>query len=1183
MTPKPTTILALVLALCMTAAAQQLSVENPPSVLLDKEFTANVTASGCNITGIEFTLAFDGSILKALNVMQGDFFSGATMTIPSNLSETINEGRVTLGIALMAGQDCGNGSLAEIRFKGTSAGDSDLRLENVTITDEGIQVVQNFSLVNSSVLVSSPTTTTTTSTTTSSTTTTTTIPVLSSEIIINEVMYDPGNGYRGEFVELYNDGDYPVNLSGWKISDSTSTDDLECFNGGSTVIAPKGYAVITPKNTSVTPLGNSTHLATDDKRIGNGLNNDGDIVSLIDINGNLTDRIDYSQMPWCDENRSLERISPDESYWNGSLEEGGTPGYANSVSPGGPRAVLDYYLPLKVLANKGFKMVIKVNNEGQGALKNFAITSAQPMIKGKSKANLNCNVSNSSLVGKSKGKSLAMNFSDINPGTSKLVHWTMKTQEDGNFTEFKATFRYQNSVGKVKKLSTEIRIHTLEREIYTGSANLDFLVDFDRDGIPDQILESVYGNTTNVSKVNYSVHSQLPPRGREFSIEINKSGWVYIPIDDPYNNTFPIEKITTENGTLLHSQNYWLEDNKIYIVDDPAQRYNITYNISVADIVINEIMYNPLNESCGEFVELYNKGNNSVNLTGWAISDSQSTDTLEGFNGDSAIIPPGGYAMITSNKSCVQIAENSTHLSTGDARIGNGLSNSGETITLRDDLRNLIDQMNYTGSTPCLDGHSLERVDPEENSSDSGNWFESPTEGGTPGSENDALPETTSTVPTTTVPTTVPTTIIQTTTTTTSTTSTSTPLTTTLQPATYGLVINEIMYNPDQCSDSYCEWIEVYNPTNQSIDLSGWYLCEDRLMEGYIDYPNGLLHSVNGMLIPSDGYALITDGGTGTLLYTNFNASLDAIALHVDAGSMCGGLSNSGETITLSNGSIAIALSSPYSKSGLGESITYDSSWGANGNGYSLERINPSADPADAVNWGESLTLGGSPGFRNTLYMLGVNGSTTTTSTSSSTTTSTSSSSTTTTLVTTSTTITSSTTSTLTTTSTSTTTIPPSFSTTSTTTSTTTTTTTTSSTTTTGLLVADFDSANPPAMESEIICKPDGKKNYRETGIDCGGPCRPCPETTTVTTLIEATSTATTSVMATPVTTSITTIITTTTIPSAPGIIGSVIAFSREWADEFSIAAILLLLSATGYAMKKGRGSASSRWSDKHL
>jgi len=59
---------------------------------------------------------------------------------------------------------------------------------------------------------------------------------------------------------------------------------------------------------------------------------------------------------------------------------------------------------------------------------------------------------------------------------------------------------------------------------------------------------------------------------------------------------------------------------------------------------------------------------------------------------------------------------------------------------------------------------------------------------------------------------------------------------------------------------------------------------------------------------------------------------------------------------------------------------------------------------------------------------------------------------------------------------------------------------------------------------------------------------------------------------------SITTPTTTTTISSAPRIIGRVITLSQEWSDEISIAAILLLLSITGYVLRrKGKGKRQKR------
>ncbi len=221
------------------------------------------------------------------------------------------------------------------------------------------------------------------------------------------------------------------------------------------------------------------------------------------------------------------------------------------------------------------------------------------------------------------------------------------------------------------------------------------------------------------------------------------------------------------------------------------------------------------------------------------------------------------------------------------------------------------------------------------------------------------------TITTTTVPQTPETT---TTTTTTSTTTTTIPA----KPIT----INEVMYNPVQ-NDNYNEWIEVYNPSGNSIDITtGWTLCNDRILAGYIDR-NGNIYNYINSTIPANGYAVITDGNSGTDVYSNFNVSSSAIALHVDANSLCGGLTNTGGTIILKNSSRIV------------DSVTYSNSWGANGNGNSLERT-------ESGNWAESLNIGGTPGYQNSVYSQSTTTTTTTTTSTTSTITTTSTTTTTT-------------------------------------------------------------------------------------------------------------------------------------------------------------------------------------------
>ncbi|MEM7819807.1 MAG: hypothetical protein QXD48_03180, partial [Candidatus Aenigmatarchaeota archaeon] len=58
----------------------------------------------------------------------------------------------------------------------------------------------------------------------------------------------------------------------------------------------------------------------------------------------------------------------------------------------------------------------------------------------------------------------------------------------------------------------------------------------------------------------------------------------------------------------------------------------------------------------------------------------------------------------------------------------------------------------------------------------------------------------------------------------------------------------------------------------------------------------------NTFEISANGYAIITDGGSGSQVYQNFNVSENSIALYVDANSICGGLINTNnKTIILKN------------------------------------------------------------------------------------------------------------------------------------------------------------------------------------------------------------------------------------------------------------------------------------------
>ena len=127
------------------------------------------------------------------------------------------------------------------------------------------------------------------------------------------------------------------------------------------------------------------------------------------------------------------------------------------------------------------------------------------------------------------------------------------------------------------------------------------------------------------------------------------------------------------------------------------------------------------------------------------------------------------------------------------------------------------------------------------------------------------------------------------------------------------VLIDEIMYDAED-ADTGHEWLEIYNNDSIPINLTGWKLFEDGTNHG--------LALNNGAWILSAGeFAVIAENpDTFRTDFPNFNSTLfDSTFV----------LSNSGEYLVLKNSSLYVF-----------ENITYNPSWGADGDGKSLQRTN---------------------------------------------------------------------------------------------------------------------------------------------------------------------------------------------------------------------------------------------------
>ncbi len=172
------------------------------------------------------------------------------------------------------------------------------------------------------------------------------VSALHGQIVFSEIMFDvPGVDYHDEFVELYNCSDSTIDLSGWQFSDSSASDVLTDAGQGMR-LKPGQFAVIldgsyfghsTTYDTIIPPQ--ALILTIDNGAFGqNGLaNTHGERLYLFDASGRVVATYRYSadNAPgYSDEKIKLCAGDAPEN-WANSLVKGGTPGFANSVSPAG--------------------------------------------------------------------------------------------------------------------------------------------------------------------------------------------------------------------------------------------------------------------------------------------------------------------------------------------------------------------------------------------------------------------------------------------------------------------------------------------------------------------------------------------------------------------------------------------------------------------------------------------------------------------------------------------------------------------------------------------------------------------------------------------------------------------------------------------------------------------------------
>ncbi len=165
-------------------------------------------------------------------------------------------------------------------------------------------------------------------------------------------------------------------------------------------------------------------------------------------------------------------------------------------------------------------------------------------------------------------------------------------------------------------------------------------------------------------------------------------------------------------------------------------------SIRLSDVVINELMYDPISgNDDDQYIELYNRSTNAVNLSGWTLSDAVTftfpSNTVLAVNG--YLVVGGNAARLIGNYTnlnsvnCLgnfggKLSHNGEHLA---LNMGDTLSSTnGQGVVTTTPIQIMVNDVTYGtggrwGQWAAGGGSSLELLDPNSNNRLAANWGDS--------------------------------------------------------------------------------------------------------------------------------------------------------------------------------------------------------------------------------------------------------------------------------------------------------------------------------------------------------------------------------------------------------------------------------------------------------------------------
>ena len=441
-------------------------------------------------------------------------------------------------------------------------------------------------------------------------------------------------------------------------------------------------------------------------------------------------------------------------------------------------------------------------------------------------------------------------------------------------------------------------------------------------------INSLKVNARDVTISQISTEPEFPLRNESFKVKVKlknlgtkKISGIWLKVFSFENqsekllDTLLVSKIEARDSLIITGQKeIAIKDSLKIKVKADCQEDENPYNNSLSktiyagekanSIKISELMVMP-DSGKPQWAEFFNASKTTIDVRNWKVSDVSPDEKVGVILGDSTIIKPGEYFVVSRDS--IPSAPNNTKQFI--VKFGS-LSSKEDGIVLSDFRGQTIDSLFYNSDFPLLRGRSLERRSFNDATNTPLNWlFCLDSSGNTLGSKNSTLR---------------------------------------LKMAKpKSIVINEIMF---ETSADESEYIELINVSGKAVDVGGWTIKTGNNKNFVLSYKFKKIE-------PSDYFVFAADSG----IFGKFNLEKNEGRIAI-CNSSNFSLSNQDGVIVLCDAFANTVDSVHYFSSWGNRNIL-------NTKNKSLEKLNPTFESNIGANWSTCVSaLGGTPLARNSIF-----------------------------------------------------------------------------------------------------------------------------------------------------------------------------------------------------------------------